>query len=108
MLERLARDKHSSLLQKSVNYDRKKLYITGPGENIMRCTKKPNILSNIKPFQVEPLSSPFFRFIRALVSTRRLNKFPKNEKKEKIQIRRFSTKNQCINPQLFFLVGEEA
>ncbi len=27
---RLARDKHSSLLQKSVNYDRKKFYSTGP------------------------------------------------------------------------------
>ncbi len=29
-LERLARDKHSSLLQRSVNYGRKKLYTTGP------------------------------------------------------------------------------
>ncbi len=28
-LERLARDKHSSLSQKSVNYDRKKFYSTG-------------------------------------------------------------------------------
>ncbi len=30
MLERLTRDKHSSLLQKSVNYGRKKFYSTGP------------------------------------------------------------------------------
>ena len=30
-LERLARDEHSSLLQKSVNYGRKKVYSTGPG-----------------------------------------------------------------------------
>ncbi len=29
-LQRLARDKHSSLLRKSVNYDRKKFYSTGP------------------------------------------------------------------------------
>jgi hypothetical protein len=29
-LEKLARDKHSSLLQKSVNYGCKKLYSTGP------------------------------------------------------------------------------
>ena len=29
-LERLAKDKHSSLLQKSVNYSRKKLYSTVP------------------------------------------------------------------------------
>jgi hypothetical protein len=29
-LERHARDKYSSLLQKSVNYDRKKFYDTGP------------------------------------------------------------------------------
>jgi hypothetical protein len=29
-LERLARDKHSSLLRKSVNYGRKKFYSTGP------------------------------------------------------------------------------
>ncbi len=29
-LEMLARDKHSSLLQKSVNYDCKKFYSTGP------------------------------------------------------------------------------
>ncbi len=28
-LERLARDKHSSLLRKSVNYDRNKFYDTG-------------------------------------------------------------------------------
>ncbi len=28
--ERLARDKHSSLLQKFGNYDRKKFYNTGP------------------------------------------------------------------------------
>jgi hypothetical protein len=27
---KLARDKHSSLLRKSVNYDRKKFYSTGP------------------------------------------------------------------------------
>jgi hypothetical protein len=30
-LERLARDKHASLLRKSVNYVRKKFYSTGPG-----------------------------------------------------------------------------
>ncbi len=30
-LERLAGDKHSSLLRESVNYDRKKFYGTGPG-----------------------------------------------------------------------------
>jgi len=30
-LERLARDKHSSLLQKYVNYGHKKFYNTGPG-----------------------------------------------------------------------------
>jgi hypothetical protein len=30
LLERLARDKHSSLLRKSVNYGRKKDYSTGP------------------------------------------------------------------------------
>jgi hypothetical protein len=29
-LERLARDKHSSLLQKYVNYDRKRFYSTSP------------------------------------------------------------------------------
>jgi hypothetical protein len=29
-LERLARDKHSSLLRKSANYGRNKLYDTGP------------------------------------------------------------------------------
>jgi hypothetical protein len=29
-LESLARDKHSSLLRKSVNYDRKKFYNIGP------------------------------------------------------------------------------
>jgi hypothetical protein len=29
-LERLAKDKHSRLLQKSVNYDTKKFYGTGP------------------------------------------------------------------------------
>jgi hypothetical protein len=29
-LERLARDKHSSLSRKSMNYDRKKVYRTGP------------------------------------------------------------------------------
>jgi hypothetical protein len=29
-LERRAKDKHSSLLRKSVNYDRKKFYSTGP------------------------------------------------------------------------------
>jgi hypothetical protein len=29
-LEKLARDKHSSLLQKSVNYDHKKFYNIGP------------------------------------------------------------------------------
>jgi len=29
-LERLAREKHSSLLQKSINYDRKKLYRINP------------------------------------------------------------------------------
>ncbi len=32
-LERLARDKHSSLLQKSVNYCRKKFYSTRPWSN---------------------------------------------------------------------------
>ncbi len=30
ILGRLARDKHSSLLRKSVNYGRNKFYITGP------------------------------------------------------------------------------
>jgi hypothetical protein len=30
MLERLAKVKHSSLLQKSVNYGRKKFFSTGP------------------------------------------------------------------------------
>jgi hypothetical protein len=29
-LKRLAKDKHSSSLRKSVNYDRKKFYSTGP------------------------------------------------------------------------------
>jgi hypothetical protein len=32
--ERLARDKHSSLLRKSVNYGRNKFYDTGPQERI--------------------------------------------------------------------------
>ncbi len=32
MLERLARDKHSNLLQKSVNYGRKRFYSTAPVE----------------------------------------------------------------------------
>jgi hypothetical protein len=34
-LERLARDKHSSFLRKSVNYGCKKFYITGPGSEKM-------------------------------------------------------------------------
>ena len=33
MLERVARDKHSSLLQKSVNYGRKKFFEFAPGQN---------------------------------------------------------------------------
>jgi hypothetical protein len=34
-LERLARDKHSSLLQKTVNYGRKKFYNIGPRQDYM-------------------------------------------------------------------------
>jgi hypothetical protein len=32
MLERLNKDKHSSILRKSVNYDRKKFNSTGPSK----------------------------------------------------------------------------
>ncbi len=35
-LERLARDKHSRLLRKYVNYVRKKFYSTGPGAAIIK------------------------------------------------------------------------
>jgi hypothetical protein len=38
ILERLARDKHPSLLQKSVNYGRKKFYSTGPGVSSIKRT----------------------------------------------------------------------
>jgi hypothetical protein len=34
-LERLARDKHSSLLRKSVNYGRKKFYSTGATADLL-------------------------------------------------------------------------
>jgi hypothetical protein len=34
MLERLARDKHCSLLQKFVNYSRKKFFSIGPGVDL--------------------------------------------------------------------------
>jgi hypothetical protein len=36
MLERLAKDKHSSLLQKSVNYGRNKFYDIDPSQNLLK------------------------------------------------------------------------
>ncbi len=40
-LERLAKDKHSSLLQAFVNYDRKKFYNIGPKSRICGQTLTP-------------------------------------------------------------------
>jgi hypothetical protein len=51
-LEKLARDKHSGLFRKSVNYGRNKFYSTGPWVaklfGKMFCPKTPNDLSNQK------------------------------------------------------------
>jgi hypothetical protein len=48
-LERLARDKHSCLLRKSVNYDRKKFYSAAPYQTFM------TIKINIKLLKCNPL-----------------------------------------------------
>jgi hypothetical protein len=45
-LERLAMDKHSSLLQKLVNYDRKKFITLGPGSGIINYLA---IVNNFEP-----------------------------------------------------------
>jgi hypothetical protein len=46
-MERLAKDKHSSLLQISVNYDSKKFYSTGPWS-----PNPPNFTESLKGFFV--------------------------------------------------------
>jgi hypothetical protein len=50
-LERLARDKHSRLLRKSVNYSRKKFYRTGPYQlEKLLPNFKTEMLKNLKAF----------------------------------------------------------
>jgi hypothetical protein len=49
-LERLARDKHSSLLRKSVNYGRKKFYSTGPGR--FKASENDEILESLLIFKL--------------------------------------------------------
>jgi hypothetical protein len=45
-LERLARDKHCSLLQKSVNYDSRKFYSTGP-RYLLVMALKADLIKNV-------------------------------------------------------------
>ncbi len=64
-LERLARNKHTSLLRKSVNYGRKKFYSTGPWRQshkniyviltLQYCTNKNTIYNKFKPCYIHTL-----------------------------------------------------
>jgi hypothetical protein len=59
-LERLARDKHSNLLNKCLNYGRKKFYKIGPSSRILRDSRKNWVTSGacaIKLFAHE-INSP--------------------------------------------------
>jgi hypothetical protein len=62
-LENLARDKHTNLLQKSVNYGHKKYYSTGPWCNIFYFYRKAWNMSEIseekKCFPL-PRTNPLF------------------------------------------------
>jgi hypothetical protein len=52
---------------------------------LFNCTCIVSYSSVLAPDKGENINNILLRFIRALVSTRRLNKIPKNEKKEKIK-----------------------
>ncbi len=61
-LERLARDKHSRLLRKSVNYSRKKFYRTGPYQ-------LEKLLPNFKTEMLKNLKAFFFKLLNAGAAT---------------------------------------
>jgi hypothetical protein len=58
-LERLARDKHSSLFRKLVDYVRKKFYNIGPGCNVIKLVRNLRIfIKSSSVSNLESLSSP--------------------------------------------------